>query len=140
MPGINGLSKIFIALLLVFSLTGFLCEDQEDDEATCSDAINNAYGVMDEAYNSSSDYHDDICWFLDDVDNYLWAQFGSGLPGWPGGAACASDPTSVLPFYIYDNDIKNEFLDWCKSDWTREAIDCNAEADTIDELEDCIGI
>jgi hypothetical protein len=28
MPRINGLLRIFIALLLVFSLTGFLCEDQ----------------------------------------------------------------------------------------------------------------
>jgi len=139
---IAGLLKILFTLLLVGSLSIFLVscpwDDESKDEDPCVDAINNAYIVLDAAYKNLE--YDPICEFYEDIDAYLWATTGKGLLYWPGVATCKASPEAVLPNYIYTDESKSAFLDSCRDDWTDESIECTTEADTLGELDACIGL
>jgi hypothetical protein len=115
---INGLLKIFIALLLTFSLTGFLCDDESDDELDCAGAGTNAAEIL-WIYHSGNQIA--LC---DD----LYDNFGVD---WDGYQDCLdiSDWT--------EQTVINRFIQWCKEEWTDDDVSCVKAANTRTDLLNC---
>jgi len=121
---INGLLRIMFALLLVATFALFMtgCPwDDEDDEASCTDAATNAIDV----YIGEGNDKNDICDALD-------GEILSWVPEDLAECVAKEYPDELRSFAI------SELSNWCKEDdWSQSVIDCVAEGDTVAELDNC---
>ncbi len=120
MPRINGLLKIFIALLLTFSLTGFLCEDQGgDDKLDCNGAGTNAAEILWVYHNGNQ-----IALCDDLYDNFNL--------DWDGWQDCLDEDPWTLDAVI------NGMIYWCEEDpWGASDVSCVKAANTRTDLLNC---
>ena len=122
MQKFNGLWRIILVLILSFTLTGFLCDDEKDeDKNSCSDAAKNIITVYLDAGVSQAD----IC-------HELWLN----ILYWDAGdeATCnaQSFPEEFKEFAF------DELAEWCKEDdWAQDDIDCLSGADSLAEINNC---
>lgn len=121
MPRINGLFRILIALLLTFSLTGFICDSKSgDDDASCTGAATNMA---------------DILWAKHGNEPVLiCADLATILPM---DAGDITECQTIVGADGYDGLVTGLATHCSEDNWLQADINCAAAAETWDDLVDC---
>ena len=123
---------VVLAVLLVGSFTFMGC-DSDDDDATCSDAVNNIWNIFDGLSNYEKiEAMVDLC-------NDAGIYFNGGEIYW---GTCGGNDAYVP----YESTFMSVMMEWCEDgyvgdtylgEWDQEDIDCHADADDYNDLQAC---